>query len=218
MNVGNAFVYMFSSKDWVKKMVIAIAMSLIPWLGFIVVTGWALDVLRNLNQGAPDPLPEWTGDDFARWLGRGMGLSVAILTFLLPVIIIVMIVYFCGVISVAAVGGGSDELSAVLFVCLFCIFTILYLVVGLGALVVYARYASTDKLDVGLDYARTFQLVGANLAPLIIIIVVTFILIVVGGILGVFTLGVLFLVLPAYFSLVLAYFGAELSKLPGFSQ
>ena len=80
MDYGSAFVYMFASKDWIKKFVIAVAMSLIPWVGLIVVTGYALDVLRNLNQGAPDPLPEWTGDDFSRWLGRGLGLTVTTLT------------------------------------------------------------------------------------------------------------------------------------------
>jgi hypothetical protein len=218
MNIGNAFVYMFSSEDWVKKLVIAIAMSLIPWLGLIVVTGWALDVLRNLNRGVPDPLPEWTGDDFARWLGRGLGLSVAVLTFLLPVIILVMIIFFCGATGIATVGGDSDGIETIFGLCLCCVFAILYFVVGLGALVVYARYASTDQLDVGLDYARTFQLVGANLAPLLIIVIVTFILAILGGILGILTLGVLFLVLPAYYSLVLAYFGAELSRLPGFTE
>lgn len=218
MDIGSAFVYMFSSEDWVKKLVIAIAMSLIPWLGLIVVTGYALDVLRNLNQGKADPLPEWTGDDFARWLGRGLGLSVAALTYLLPAIIVVLIIWFCGVFGMALVGGDSEGLNAAIGICLCCLLVILYFIVGLGALVVYARYASTDQLDVGLEYARTFQLVGENLAPLLIIVIVMFIVGIIAAILGIFTLGVLFLVLPAYLSLVMAYFGAELCRLPGFTK
>jgi hypothetical protein len=218
MDIGNAFVYMFSSEDWGKKLVIAVAMSLIPWLGFIVLTGWALDVLRNLNQGKPDPLPEWTGDDFARWLGRGLGFSVAILTFLLPVIIVIVVIWFCGAVGIAAIGGDSEGFSGALTFCLCCIFVILYFVVGLGALVVYARYASTDQLDVGLEYAKTFRLVGENLAHLLIIVIVLFIVGIIGAVLGILTLGILFLVLPAYLSLVMAYFGAELTRLQGFTE
>lgn len=218
MDYGNAFVYMFSSEDWLRKLVIAIAMSLIPWLGLIVLTGYALDVLRNLNQGASDPLPEWTGDDFARWLGRGLGLSVAILTYLLPAIIVLVAIWFCGIFGAAAIGGDSDGLGAALAFFLFCVFFILYFVVGLGALVVYARYASTDQLDVGLDYARTFQLVGENIGPLLIIVILTLILGIAGVIFGFLTLGILFLILPTYYSLVVAHFGAQLSKLPGFTE
>jgi hypothetical protein len=218
MDYGSAFVYMFSSKDWPKKFVIAVAMSLIPWLGLIVVTGYALDVLRNLNQGAPDPLPDWTGDDFARWLGRGLGLTVTTLTFLLPAIIVMVAIWFCGAFGIAAVGGDSEGLSAALWLCLCCIFLIMYFVAGLGAFVVYARYASTDRLDVGLDYAKTLQLVGENIGPLLIIVISTLILGVAGVILGFLTLGILFLILPAYYSLVVAYFGAQLSRLPGFTD
>jgi hypothetical protein len=218
MDFGSAFVYMFSSEDWVKKLVLAIAMSLIPLLGLIVLTGYALDVLRNLNQGRSDPLPEWTGDDFARWLGRGLGLSVTILTFLLPVIIVLMVIWVCGLVSAAALGGDSDTFSSAFGLCMACILFILYFIVGLGALVVYARYASTDRLDVGLDYVKTFQLVGANIAPLLIIEILFLILGLGGFILGFLTLGVFFLIMPTYYSLVMAYFGAQLSKLPEFTD
>jgi len=218
MDYGNAFVYMFSSKDWVKKFVIGIAMSLTPILGPMVLMGYALDVLRNLNQGQEDPLPDWTGDDFARWLGRGLGLSVSMLTFLLPVIIVVMVLNMCGTITLGVAGSGSESLGGIVGLCMCCIIFVLYFAVGLGAMVVYVRYASTDKLDVGLDYAKTFQLVSANVAPLLIIIVLMFVAAVAGAIVGLLTLGILYLVLPVYFILVMAYFGAQLSRQPDFTD
>jgi len=218
MDYGGAFSYMFSSENWVKKFVLGIAMSLTPFLGPIILFGYALDVLRNLNQGKTDPLPDWTGDDFARWLGRGLGLSVSILTFLLPVIAVVMVIYVCGILGMSVLGDSDGNFPMVLVLCMACLFFILYFAVGLGAMVVMVRYASTDRLDVGLDYAKTFQLVGANIAPLLIIIVLMFVLGLVFGIVGVLTLGLLFLALPTYFSLVMAYFGAQLSKQPGFTD
>jgi hypothetical protein len=218
MDYGSAFVYMFASRDWVKKLVIAVAMSLIPWLGLIVLTGYALDVLRNLNRGAPDPLPEWTGDDFSRWLGRGLGLSVAMLTYLLPAIVVFVAIWFCGAFGIAVIGSESEALNAAFAFCLFCLFLILYIIFGLGALVVYTRYASTDQMDVGLEYAKIFQLVGQYLGPLLTIVILVLIVGIAGALFGVFTLGILFMILPAYFSLVVAYFGAQLSRLPGFSQ
>jgi hypothetical protein len=216
MDYGSAFVYMFSGEGWVKKFVLGIAMSLTPALGPIVLMGWSLDVLRNLNQDEPDPLPEWTGDDFARWLGRGLGLSVALLTYLLPVIVIAVILWGCSALSLAALGEDSEGAATAFSVCLCCIFFILYFIIGLGALVVYVRYAATDQLDVGLEYAKTFQLVSANIAPLLIIVLLTLILGMASAILGILTIGVFFFILPPYYVLVMAYFGAQLSREPGF--
>ncbi len=218
MDYGGAFVYMFSSKDWIKKLVLGVAMSLTPILGPMVLMGYALDVLRNLNQGQEDPLPDWTGDDFARWLGRGMGLSVSMLTFFLPVIIVVMVLNVCSTIVLGTIGSGSDALGTMSAFCMCCLAFILYFAVGLGALVVYVRYAATDQLDVGMDYAKTFQLVSANVAPLLIIIVLMLVLWIAYAIVGVLTLGILFLAMPIYFSLVMAYFGAQLSRQPGFED
>jgi hypothetical protein len=218
MDYGNAFVYMFSSKEWVKKLILGIAMSLTPILGPMVLMGYALDVLRNLNQGQEDPLPDWTGDDFARWLGRGMGLSVSMLTFFLPVIIVVMVLNICSTLILGVIGSNSDALGTLSGLMMCCLGFILYFVVGLGALVVYVRYAVTDQLDVGMDYAKTFQLVSANVAPLLIIIVLMLVLSIASSIVGILTLGILFLALPVYFSLVMAYFGAQLSRQPGFED
>ena len=218
MDYGSAFVHMFSYEGWGKKLVLGVAMSLTPVLGPIVLMGWALDVLRNMAKGDANPLPAWTGDDFARWLGRGLGLSVAVLTFLLPVIVVLMIIYVCGFIGVAVIGGDSDGLSTAYGLCMACLGFILYFLVGLGALVVFVRYASTDRLDVGLDYAKTFQLVSQNIAQLLIIVILVFLLAIATVILGTLTVGILFLVMPVYFSLVLAYFGAQLSKQPGFTD
>jgi hypothetical protein len=218
MDYGSAFVYMFSSEGWGKKLVLGVAMSLMPVLGPIVLMGWALDVLRNLNEGQSDPLPEWTGDDFARWLGRGIGLSVSVLTYLLPVIVVMMAIYMCGILAVAVAGGDSNGFPDALGYCFACLAFILYFLAGLGALVVFARYASTDRLDVGLDYAKTFQLVSTNIAPLLIIVILGFMMGFAGFILGILTLGIFFLIMPTYYSLVLAYFGAQLSQLPDFAE
>jgi hypothetical protein len=79
------------------------------------------------------------------------------------------------------------------------------------------RYASTDRIDVGLEYGKNFQLVSANIAPLLIIVLLMLLLWIVGGIVGILTLGLLYLVLPVYSILVLANFGAQLSQQPDFA-
>ena len=48
--------------------------------------------------------------------------------------------------------------------------------------------------------------------------VLMFILGIASSILGILTLGLLFLVLPIYYSLVIAYFGSQLSQQPGFTD
>ena len=216
MDYGGAFTYMFSSDNWLKKIVLGVAMSLAPILGPLVLLGWSLDVLRNLSDEAPDPIPDWTGDDFARWLGRGLGLNVALLTFFLPVLVIVILLTFCSLALGTWVGSEFAEAGGFISVCLSCLGIILYFLVSLGAQVVFVRYASTDRLDVGLDYAQTFQLVSANIVPLLIITILLIIAAIGVALLGVLTLGIFLLVAPVYFSLIFAYFGAELSFQPGF--
>jgi hypothetical protein len=219
MNYGGAFSYMFSSENWVKKFVLGIAMSLTPFLGPIILFGYALDVLRNLNQGKADPLPDWTGDDFARWLGRGLGLTVSMVTFLLPVIAVLMILWICFFLLLPALGTDViEDIGGAFAICMACLWFILYFIIALAGMVVMVRYASTDRLDVGLDYMKNFQLVGANIAPLLIIVVLMAVLGFVSVIVGFLTLGLLFLALPTYFYLVMAYFGAQLSKQPGFTD
>ncbi len=218
MDYMGAFTYMFSGRDWIKKIILGAVMGLVPILGPIILIGWTLDVLRNLNQGQPDPLPNWTGDDFARWLGRGLGLTVAILTFLLPVIVIAFIIFMLGNVLTALVGSQVEELGVILGLCMACIGIIVYLLIGLSAQVVLVRFASTDRLDVGLDYLKTFQLVGANIVPLIIIIVLLLVWGVINFILIIVTLGVFALVSPVLTLLILAYFGSQLSQQPGFAD
>lgn len=218
MNYGNAFTYFFSSRDWVKKVVLGVAMGLMPVLGPIVLSGWALDVLRNLTRGGGDPIPEWTGDDFSRWLGRGIGLSVAVLTFLLPVIVLALLLFVFNTVVVGVLGSQAEDVASFLAICLGCIMLIIYFAVFLGAQVVIVRYASTDRLDVGLDYIKTFQLVVANIVPLLVMAILYFVWSLVSVILIVLTLGIFAFVVPVFSMLIFAYFGSLLAKQPGFSD
>jgi hypothetical protein len=145
-----------------------------------------------------------------------MGLTVTALTFLLPVIAVFVVIWSCGMIGTATVFSDSN-LGGTVGLCMACLYLLMYFVAGLGALVAYVRYASTDRIDVGLEYGKNFQLVSANIAPLLIIVLLMLLLWIVGGIVGILTLGLLYLVLPVYSILVLANFGAQLSQQPDFA-
>lgn len=218
MDYGGAFTYMFASQAWAKKLILGAVMFLIPILGPIVVMGWALDILRNLTQQQLDPLPDWTGDNFSRWLGRGLGLSVTMLTFMLPVIVVMGVLFACSALTGTLLTGDMAVVNYVLLACISCVGFILYVVILLSAQVVLVRYASTDQIDVGLDYLKTFQLVTTNIVPLLIITVILFIWGIVSALLSTLTLGLFALVVPIYSVLVLVHFGAQLSQLPEFAE
>lgn len=52
-----AIKYPFSDHDWVKKLLIAGLICLIPLIGMIVVLGWSLRIMKNVMNGDVDLLP-----------------------------------------------------------------------------------------------------------------------------------------------------------------
>jgi hypothetical protein len=56
MDFGKAFTYVFEDADWVKKLGIAGLLNIIPILGTILVSGWALNTTRYVIRRLEEPL------------------------------------------------------------------------------------------------------------------------------------------------------------------
>lgn len=82
MEFGRAFTYITQDPDWLKKVGIAAGLMLIPVLGWIVVTGWGLEITRRVIHDDPNPLPDWS--DFGRFAMLGLKGFVVTLVFNLP--------------------------------------------------------------------------------------------------------------------------------------
>ena len=67
MNIGRAFSFTFQDPAWVRKILILAVMFVIPIIGWLIIGGYVLRLLRNVINGELNPLPEWDnwGGDLA---------------------------------------------------------------------------------------------------------------------------------------------------------
>jgi Protein of unknown function (DUF4013) len=230
MDLGKSLSYVFSDPKWVKKILLAAFIMLLPVLGQTIAAGWLLDTLRNIRAGQEHPIPDWSGDDLARWLGRGIAATVAVMAWIVPCMLVLSIISGCGLTAVQVLSGGvltaiasggksASDLatglgSAAIIVncCLACLLFLVGLIVVLGALVPYVRFAATDRMDVGLEYLANFKLLFANIGPFLLVVLVMLVAGFVAALLQVITCGIASLVTVPYLGLVFAYLAAGLSR------
>jgi Protein of unknown function (DUF4013) len=222
MNIGKAFSYVLDDPHWIKKVLLATFVMFVPALGQIIVAGWLLDTLRNINAGQPHPIPEWSGDDLARWLGRGVAATVSVMAWIVPCMLVVGIVFGglqllgTGITSVLS-GENTRNVGATLGPVLLCCTTLLQIVViliiALGTMVPYIRFAATDRVDVGLEYITNFKLLFAHIGPYLLVVLVILVALLAALVLIAITCGIGALVVVPYLELVVIYLLAGLSRL-----
>jgi len=74
MDIGKSFSYPFEDKQWVSKMGLGAVISLVPILNF-AMTGYMIQIVRNLMDCALEPLPNW--DDLGKKFMDGVMLVLA---------------------------------------------------------------------------------------------------------------------------------------------
>ncbi len=85
MDFGLALTFQFKDPDWVRKLLLASLITLIPVVGWVFVFGWSLEVSRQVIKGDGHALPEI---DLARDLVRGLEGFIINLVYNLPAIVV----------------------------------------------------------------------------------------------------------------------------------
>jgi len=72
MQFGRALNFPFQDKDWFRKVLVPALWQILPGLGMIAVTGWALEVCRRVIRGTGNELPDFNlrrslSDGLAVW-------------------------------------------------------------------------------------------------------------------------------------------------------
>ena len=76
MDVGKSIGYVFEDKKWTNKLLIGMLVSIVPIVNFALL-GWVIDIMRNVSQRQPTPLPEWS--DFGEKFVKGAILFVVVI-------------------------------------------------------------------------------------------------------------------------------------------
>ncbi len=210
MNIGKAFSFIFEDPRWVTKVAIGalvlILSGMFSWLligilGFFIIAGYGLEVLRNVRRGDLYPMPEWR-DRWGEWLVLGVKAFVAIFVWSLPAIIVAipMSLGFAliGNNNAAAVGG----LVATCFGCLVFIWTV---VVLLATPVIYIRLAETEDLSSAFRFGDILSFTREHIGSVIIATIMYVLAGLAFGIIG-FLVGLILCLVGIFFTLPAAQF------------
>jgi len=165
MNFGKAFTHVFDDPDWINKVLIPILVGLIPVIGQLVVSGWMLDLTRNVSNRVDRPLPEL---DFGAQLSRGFRWWLVAVVYTLPMFVLYLLIF------VPVLASSDSNGPSALGIILMVLAGILMFLFGLVLLVLMpaaqATFAVTDSFKSALDFKALFRLVRNNITAWLLVI------------------------------------------------
>lgn len=181
MNVGKSLTYIFDDPRWLNKVGIGtliallsgvLSVVLIGILGFLIMAGYGLEVLRNVRRGDPDPMPEWQTDKLGEWLMQGLRVGVASLIWALPALLVAL-----PLIAGSAMVDNNSDLSTIgglLIACFGCLLFVWSVLTALVSPAIYIRVAEEETVASGLRFREIIQFTRDHLGEVIVAVLVSF--------------------------------------------
>lgn len=183
MDIGSAFTYMFDDSEWIKKLAIGggimlagliLAPILVGLLLFLPLSGYMIATLRNVRDGAPTPLPEWT--DFGGLFKTGLMVFLIGLVYYIPVILISCVSGMVQAIPAAAeMDSDAASAFAIIALCLNCFQFLISLLVGIITPAAIIRYAQYDNFAAAFQFGEIINFIKANIGDYIIVILLSWV-------------------------------------------
>jgi Protein of unknown function (DUF4013) len=180
LDFGRAFQFVPEDPDWIKKVLIGGAFSLLSLLivGGIFVAGYFLEVIRRVARGEPRPLPDW--DDLGSFFSEGLlAVGVYVAHFLALMAIPIALGCLAGLFA-GGLGGlmhprhGGDEVAAAVGMGL----GLLYVFIALASLLLFlyipsamARLAMTHRFSAGFEFRENVAFIRRNLLNYVLALV-----------------------------------------------
>lgn len=174
MDVGRAFTFVTEDPDWVAKVLIGgvivlasmlLSIILIGLVGYVLLAGYYLEVIRRVHAGTPNPLPAW--DDLGGYISRGFVVSVGALLWAAPFAAITC----AGLVIGGAMGNDAGGGVTIATICLMAPFWILLSIFLLP--IVVARYAVSNDFGAMFQFSEIFAQARKVLVPLLIVFVMS---------------------------------------------
>lgn len=195
MDIGKAFSYVFQDKNWLGKVLIGtlilmvsipLSFILVGLLGIAIVSGYTLEVLRNVRQGSQQPLPEWR-DRWGEWLVLGLKLWLVLFLWSLPAILL----NIPSSIFQPLTYSGSDlvQLFSGLWIAMFGILAFVWwIIVALATPALTIRIAETEDLGSAFQFSEIYAFTRDNLGNVVIAVllsaIVGFAAVILGSLVG----------------------------------
>lgn len=165
MDFGLAFSFVFQDEEWIKKVLIASVMVLIPIVGWLAVFGWSLEITKRVIAGDKVPLPPW--DDFGGVLTLGLKALIVGVVFSIPSFILVAPAGFASALF------DSNDLVAVVTIiniCVSCLSILYSILIAFALPASYGRLAATDSLGEALNVVKLWGMIRAAPSAYLIVI------------------------------------------------
>lgn len=165
MDFGLAFSFVFQDEEWIKKVLIASVMVLIPIVGWLAVFGWSLEITKRVIAGDKVPLPPW--DDFGGVLTLGLKAFIVGVVFSIPSFILVAPAGFASALF------DSNDLVAVVTIiniCASCLVILYSILIAFALPASYGRLAATDSLGEALNVVKLWGMIRAAPSAYLIVI------------------------------------------------
>ncbi len=186
MDIAKSFTFMFEYPEWVRKLTIGTIVTLIGLvlspiliglIPLIMVVGYGLLVTRNVLDGQPHPLPEW--EDWGDLFVRGLKLTVVLIIWALPAILLVLFAMIPGALSSSISNGhGSNAFSgfaALVLACCSYLAVLWGLLVALFTPAIYVHMARDNDFGAGFAFTQLWEFTRQNLSNVIIAILLTWV-------------------------------------------
>ncbi len=167
MDISRAFGYAFQDEEWTGKLTILVAivfMSLIttPLLiglvGWATVLGYTVELVRNIRDQHPTPLPRW--DNYGDKISQGASVLTALFVYALPNFLLT-----CCVVTTSNFWGDGFTGSAMGLGVMCCIVPLVLIynlitwpMIALGL----ARYAEERNIGVFFQFGDLFDTLRQN--------------------------------------------------------
>jgi len=172
MDFGKAFTYVFEDADWVKKLGIAGLLNIIPILGTILVSGWALNTTRNVIRREEQPLADWS--DFGDIIIKGLQVFVIGFVYAIPIILI----NACNTgFNVGLAENNDDTVASALIIASICFGCLSFLYGIFMAFVIPAalgNFAAKEQFGAAFRFGEVFGLLRSAPGPYILVVLGSF--------------------------------------------
>ena len=182
MNLERAISYPFDDEEWLKKILIAGVINVVPIVNF-AGWGYALQAGKNVIEGQETPLPEW--DDFGDFFVQGLLAFLAALIYAIPLGLLSCVM---GVVDSVATAGPMGEAARLTIGLISFCFGLIWFLYGL--LVDFVLPAALTKYVLSKEFAdffrfgEIFRYIGDNLGNYVIAFLVTIVVSVVAALVG----------------------------------
>ena len=216
MDIGRALTFFTEEERWIEKTAIGalvilvsslLSFVLVGVLGFLIVMGYSVRLMRNVQQGVHPVLPEW--DQWGEDMVRGVKLLIVQLVWALPIILVVLPIIFGA--AIADSGPGAPEFFGIMLIlCGSCLSVIYGLFVALMQPGFTIAFARDEQISSGLQLTPIWQWTRARLSNVAIVAIIyvvgSLIIGTVASIVGVILCGIGLLVTLPLGQLVIYYF------------